>query len=80
MSAAAAPAGLVEDLRGRLEQAGVLPAGGPRRAPDPLELAQRCEADPRALAAVIDHTLLRPEATGDELEEPIPIIWSKSLP
>ena len=67
MSAAAPSAGLIEDLRGRLEQAGVLPRGGPRAAPDPLVLAERCEGDPRALAAHIDSTLLRPEATGTEV-------------
>ena len=67
MSTAAPSAGLIEDLRGRLEQAGVLPRGGPRPAPDPLVLAERCEGDPRALAAVIDHTLLRPEANGPDV-------------
>jgi len=67
MSTAAPTPGLIEELRGRLEQAGVLPRGGPRSAPDPVVLAERCEADPRALAAVIDHTLLRPEVTGTDV-------------
>ncbi|HEX5011382.1 MAG TPA: deoxyribose-phosphate aldolase, partial [Planctomycetota bacterium] len=67
MSTAAPPPGLIEDLRGRLEQAGVLPRGGPRAAPDPAVLAERCEGDPRAFAATIDHTLLRPEATGADV-------------
>lgn len=58
---------LADELRALLRGAGLLPAREPRRAPDPRELAGRCAQDPRALAGVLDHTLLRPDAVGSQV-------------
>jgi len=58
---------LADELRALLARAGLVPAREPRRAPDAGELAERCAADPRALAAVLDHTLLKPDAVGSQV-------------
>lgn len=68
MSAAGATASLVAELRAQLAQAGLIDPDEPPPAPDAAALAARCAADPRALAAVIDHTLLRADATGKEVK------------
>jgi deoxyribose-phosphate aldolase len=58
---------LAEGLRAQLVAAGLFPAGELRRASDAAALAERCATDPRALAAVLDSTLLAPEATGAQV-------------
>ncbi len=60
-------AALAGELRAQLVAAGLHPPGEPRDAPDAGELAARCAADPRALARVLEHTLLAPEAGGREI-------------
>lgn len=63
-----APA-LVAELRAQLAAAGLVPDEAPRDAEDPAWLAARCESDARALAGVLDHTLLKPDATGPQVAQ-----------
>jgi deoxyribose-phosphate aldolase len=58
---------VADEVRALLAGVGLVPAREPRRAPDAAELAARCESDPRALAALLDHTLLKPDALGPQV-------------
>ncbi len=60
---------LLAELRAQLAGVGLVARDAPRDAEDPSFLAGRCEADPRALARVLDHTLLKPDATGPQIAQ-----------
>jgi deoxyribose-phosphate aldolase len=68
MSGASTSAELVAVLRAQLAQLGLIEPDEPPPAPDAAAFAARCEADRHALASVIDHTLLRADATGGDVK------------
>ena len=67
MSASDARAALVAEVHAQLARAGLVPKEALPPAPDAAALAARCAADVKAFARVIDHTLLRADATGADV-------------
>jgi deoxyribose-phosphate aldolase len=67
VSGDAARAALVAEIHAQLARAKLVPKEPLPAAPDSAALAARCAADPRALAAVIDHTLLRADVVRADI-------------
>jgi len=67
MSGPEARAALVAEIHAQLARARLVPQEPLPPAPDAAALAERCAADPHALAGVIDHTLLRADVVRADL-------------